>query len=276
MEAKHINVDVVISPIICEGISVPAHSCILAALCPQLSQKLAAFPVAPSNQCHMLYLQAVKGQTLRNLITLLYFGEVEVKGSIEENDLLSVTQQVGITLLVKGQKKGAKKEGESENKKCRSFEQGAEKSDSEKNKSRKLQDVLVQTETLGERSTGSQTEERCCVSTGTQTVEGLQSPAQPPQNIPLDEQFHLHPLTPNGVPSDGESASDSFHLHPHVPTGTRSTDNTINNNVTDETHSVEQPSHFNRHGKPDKGSPKAKVLKSLVKMKNKTPASMKV
>ncbi|XP_051239876.1 uncharacterized protein LOC127354188 isoform X2 [Dicentrarchus labrax] len=86
-----------------EGISVPTHSCILAALSPYLSQKLSASPPPPYGQMRQLQLQAVKAQTLLKLVGLLYSGEVEVKGSIEQNDVLSAARQFGITDLVEGQ-----------------------------------------------------------------------------------------------------------------------------------------------------------------------------
>ncbi|XP_035515443.1 uncharacterized protein LOC118326536 [Morone saxatilis] len=86
-----------------EGISVPTHSCILAALSPYLSQKLSASPPPPSGQKRQLQLQAVKAQTLLKLVGLLYSGEVEVKGSIEQNDVLSAARQFGITALVERQ-----------------------------------------------------------------------------------------------------------------------------------------------------------------------------
>ncbi|KAK5899958.1 hypothetical protein CesoFtcFv8_009376 [Champsocephalus esox] len=85
-----------------EGISVPTHSCILAALSPYLSEKLSASMSPPRGQKRQLRLQALKGQTLLKLVSLLYSGELEVKGGVEQEDVLSVARTFGITDLVQG------------------------------------------------------------------------------------------------------------------------------------------------------------------------------
>ncbi|XP_029295909.1 BTB/POZ domain-containing protein 18-like isoform X3 [Cottoperca gobio] len=145
-----------------EGISVPTHSCILAALSPYLSQKLSASPSPPSGQKRQLQLQAVKSQTLLKLVSLLYTGELEVKGSVEQDDVLSAARQFGIRHLVKGQENG-QGEGEHQESSCREKEEGKE--------SRKMQDVQVQAEMAGKRDPDSPVERRSCESTSTQTVK---------------------------------------------------------------------------------------------------------
>lgn len=210
---------------ICEGISVPTHSCILAALSPYLSEKLSASPSPPSGQKRQLQLQAVGAQTLLKLVGLLYSGELEVKGGAEQNDVLSAARQFGITDLVEGQKDVGVKEGEPREKshgRCR-----------ERNESRKMQDAQIQAEMAGRRSlvsTGTQTvnagEKTDGISftgqTNTPTQEPASSVAQcldfsisfQPQDISLDEHLcstsysPLIPSMPCGAPSDGESALD--------------------------------------------------------------------
>ncbi|XP_045904502.1 uncharacterized protein LOC123970491 [Micropterus dolomieu] len=216
-----------------EGISVPTHSCILAALSPYLSQKLSASPSPPSGQKRRVQLQAVKAQTLLKLVGLLYSGELEVKGSVEQNDVLSAARHFGITDLLEGQKDGGMKE--------RDLQIKCFGSSRERNESRIMQDAQVQAEMTGRRATDAPIEKRTCVSTGTQTVkagektvgfthcdqtkpptsEPATSVAQsldcfislPPQNITPEKHlcstsFPPIPSMPSGAPSDGESTLD--------------------------------------------------------------------
>ncbi|XP_015827476.3 uncharacterized protein [Nothobranchius furzeri] len=89
-----------------EGISVPTHSCVLAALSPHLSQKLSASPSPPRGQKRCLQLQTVTAQTLLKLVGLLYSGELEVRGIKEQNEVLAAAHQFGIGDLVLGCKNG--------------------------------------------------------------------------------------------------------------------------------------------------------------------------
>ncbi|XP_041639967.1 BTB/POZ domain-containing protein 18-like isoform X2 [Cheilinus undulatus] len=152
-----------------EGISVPAHSCILAALSPYLSRKLSASASPPSGQKHQLQLQALKAQTLLKLVGLLYSGELEVERSEEKNDILSAACQFGITNLVGDQKDTEAMEKEPQDEGlhcCRDIEEGG----CERNKIRKMQDAQVQSDISMGRTEETLTEERSCVSVGTQTV----------------------------------------------------------------------------------------------------------
>ncbi|XP_037619344.1 uncharacterized protein LOC119484555 [Sebastes umbrosus] len=199
-----------------EGISVPTHSCILAALSPYLSQKLSATPSPPLGQKRELQLQAVKAQTLLKLVSLLYSGELEVKGSVEQNDVLSAARQFGITDLVEGQTNGGGKEGEPQKKNC--FGSCREKAEASRERSESR--VQVQAEMAGRRDTDSPVEKRSCVSTGP-TPEPASSVAQSldfsiflqSQNITFDKHFSSTPCphvsnVHRGARSDGESALD--------------------------------------------------------------------
>ncbi|XP_047434714.1 uncharacterized protein LOC125004267 isoform X2 [Mugil cephalus] len=86
-----------------EGISVPTHSCVLAALSPYLSQKLSVSPSPPCGHKRQLQLRTVNAQTLLKLVGLLYSGELVVKGSNEQVEVLAAAHQFGITDLVEGQ-----------------------------------------------------------------------------------------------------------------------------------------------------------------------------
>ncbi|XP_060903352.1 uncharacterized protein ctnnd1 isoform X1 [Labrus mixtus] len=147
-----------------EGISIPAHSCILAALSPYLSRKLSA-STSLSGEKHQLQLQALKAQTLLKLVGLLYSGELEVKGSVEKNDVLSAARQLGITDLVEGQNWQMKeREPQKKGSLC-------SRDKEERTESLKMQDAQqVQLDFAVARTADSPPEERSCVSIGTQTI----------------------------------------------------------------------------------------------------------
>lgn len=234
--------------IISKGISVPAHSCVLAALSPYLSEKLSASPPPPSGQKRQLQLRTVKAQTLLKLVGLLYSGELEVKGSVEQNDVLSAARQFGIADLVERQKDLGTNEGEKQRKSCASC--------IERNESRKIQDTRVQAEMAGSRAA----EKRSCVSTNTRTVkvgekkvgslslthsgqtktpvqEPASSSAQPlnssimlqPQNTTLHKHIHTTCFPPvhnmhRWAPSDGDSTLSSDSLPKPTSTSALSSD----------------------------------------------------
>ncbi|XP_071361229.1 uncharacterized protein [Trachinotus anak] len=241
-----------------EGISVPTHRCVLAALSPYLSQKLSASPSPPSGQKYQLQLQTVKAQTLLKLVGLLYSGELEVKGGTEQNDVLAVARQFGIANLVEGQEDGGMKEAELQERSRRSCrENGFHAEESRgRNESRKMQDAQVQAEVAGRMDTASPAEKRSCISTGTQTVKAgvksvgssvsLSSQATPPapesapsvaqsldftamlqpQSIALDKQCcstfcPVIPTMPTGASSNGESMLNQSSGSLKNPTSTR-------------------------------------------------------
>ncbi|KAM7393676.1 hypothetical protein PAMP_020531 [Pampus punctatissimus] len=197
-----------------EGISVPTHSCVLAALSPYLSRKLSAIPSPPSGQKRRLQLQAVKPQTLLKLVGLLYSGELEVKGSIEQNDVLAAAHQFGMVDLVEGQKEDKTektKEVELQERwqslgRCSKYCFDTE----ERDESRKMQDAQVQAQMAGRRDTYSPVEKRNCVSTGTQTVKAGEKPVG--TSLTLCDQ--TKPPTPEPAPSDVQSSDLSLLLKP--------------------------------------------------------------
>ncbi|XP_023124449.2 uncharacterized protein LOC111567508 [Amphiprion ocellaris] len=151
-----------------DGISIPTHSCVLAALSPFLSQKLSASPPPLSGQKRELQLKAVKAQTLLKLVGLMYSGELEVKGNVEQDDLLAAARQFGIPDLVEIQKDVGMNQGELLEKRqrlgsCR--ESGVHTEVGRRRLgSRKMRNAQVQTELSIRR-------DKSCVSTGTQTVK---------------------------------------------------------------------------------------------------------
>ncbi|CAB1326958.1 unnamed protein product, partial [Coregonus sp. 'balchen'] len=96
-----------------DGLSVPAHSCILAALSPYLSKALStqSSPL-PAGQRWPLKLQAVKAQTLLKLVDLLYSGELEGEGTMEQEEVMAAACKLGIGRLVEGWKDRGREGGE--------------------------------------------------------------------------------------------------------------------------------------------------------------------
>lgn len=173
----------------------PTHSCVLAALSPYLSEKLSASPSPPSGQRHQLQLHTLKAQTLLKLVGLLYSGELEVKESVEQNDVLAAAHRFGIANLVEGQIDGGMSQ-----RSCGENGFGARGSGG-RDVRRKMKDAQVQAEVA---------EKRSCVSTGTQTVTAdasvpLPSQATPPtpESTPSGAQTSMH----SGAPSEGEPTS---------------------------------------------------------------------
>ncbi|RVE75834.1 hypothetical protein OJAV_G00002860 [Oryzias javanicus] len=181
-----------------EGISVPTHSCILAALSPYFSQRLSSSS-PPSGQKHLLKLHTVTAHILLKLVRLMYSGELEVKGNEEKSELLEAASQFGFSNLVEGCKDGVRWQSPpSYREACRSLT---------------TQDAQVQVK-MAVNSCNSPAK-KTCVSVGTQTVvlfdkETSQLPfvvgfsaLSQCENIPVDKLMCLTPCPT--ITSDGES-----------------------------------------------------------------------
>ncbi|KAL0974189.1 hypothetical protein UPYG_G00216910 [Umbra pygmaea] len=83
-----------------DGVSVPAHSCILAALSPQLSCALSALPSPPSGQQHLLEFRTFRACSLLRLVGLLYSGEMVGEGEMERQEMVTAAARLGIQGLV--------------------------------------------------------------------------------------------------------------------------------------------------------------------------------
>ncbi|XP_023648990.2 BTB/POZ domain-containing protein 18 isoform X3 [Paramormyrops kingsleyae] len=91
-----------------DGISVPAHSCVLSAISPQFSRTFSAAPPLPLGQSHLLQFQAVRAHTLLKLVGFLYSGELEGSGERERKELITAAWKLGI----EGLEEVGRKEGE--------------------------------------------------------------------------------------------------------------------------------------------------------------------
>ncbi|KAI9538865.1 hypothetical protein NQZ68_008942 [Dissostichus eleginoides] len=78
-----------------EGVSVPAHSCVLSALSPHFSSTLSSVP-----QSHLLEFRALGACTLLHMVRLLYCGEMAGEGEKEKQEAISAAAKLGIHGLV--------------------------------------------------------------------------------------------------------------------------------------------------------------------------------
>lgn len=107
----------------------------------------------------------MKAQTLLKLVGLLYSGELEVNGGMEQNDVRDLAHMFGIRDLVEGQKNRRLREGRLAQKIL-----SCGKGIGLRTEGRKMHDAQAQVEMAGPRETGSSLGNRRFVSTGTQTV----------------------------------------------------------------------------------------------------------
>ncbi|CAL8356787.1 unnamed protein product [Boreogadus saida] len=85
-----------------EGVSIPAHGCLLAALSPYLSRKLSASPHPPAGQQRKVKLQTVNAETLLKLVGLLYSGQLELNESTDQDDVLAAANNLVFDRLLEG------------------------------------------------------------------------------------------------------------------------------------------------------------------------------
>ncbi|XP_019739450.1 uncharacterized protein LOC109524211 [Hippocampus comes] len=83
-----------------EGVSVPAHSCVLSAISPQLSTALSSSPVPPAGREHLLKFGTVGARALLHVVRLLYSGEMAGEGESEKHEAVSAAAKLGILGLV--------------------------------------------------------------------------------------------------------------------------------------------------------------------------------
>ncbi|XP_044061778.1 uncharacterized protein LOC122880569 [Siniperca chuatsi] len=98
-----------------EGVSVPAHSCILSAISPHISSALSSTPPPPAGQSRLLEFRALGACTLLHLVRLLYSGEMAGEGEKEKQKAISAAAKLGIHGLVevtKRDRKSGNEEGE--------------------------------------------------------------------------------------------------------------------------------------------------------------------
>ncbi|KAF3838444.1 hypothetical protein F7725_010212 [Dissostichus mawsoni] len=83
-----------------EGVSVPAHSCVLSALSPHFSSTLSSAPQPPAGQSRLLEFRALGACTLLHMVRLLYCGEMAGEGEKEKQEAISAAAKLGIHGLV--------------------------------------------------------------------------------------------------------------------------------------------------------------------------------
>ncbi|KAM7417628.1 hypothetical protein PAMA_017321 [Pampus argenteus] len=100
-----------------QDVSVPAHSCILAAISPHFSAALSSTSALPAGQSRLLEFQTLGTCTLLHMVRLLYSGEMAGEGEEEKQEAISAAAKLGIHGLVEvteRDRKSRKWDGESQ------------------------------------------------------------------------------------------------------------------------------------------------------------------
>ncbi|XP_051276904.1 uncharacterized protein LOC127375108 [Dicentrarchus labrax] len=97
-----------------EGVSVPAHSCILSAISPDISSALSSTPPPPAGQSRLLEFRALGARTLLRMVRLLYSGEMAGEGEEEKQEAISAAARLGIHGLVEVTRRDSKRRHEEE------------------------------------------------------------------------------------------------------------------------------------------------------------------
>ncbi|XP_061644679.1 uncharacterized protein LOC133485264 isoform X1 [Phyllopteryx taeniolatus] len=83
-----------------EGVTVPAHSCVLSAISPQLSTALSSSSVPPAGQKQLVEFGTMGASSLLHVVRLLYSGEMAGEGESEKQEAVSAATKLGIVGLV--------------------------------------------------------------------------------------------------------------------------------------------------------------------------------
>ncbi|XP_047441171.1 uncharacterized protein LOC125008133 [Mugil cephalus] len=83
-----------------EGVSVPAHSCVLSAMSPDISSALSSTSASCAGQRHLLEFHSLGASTLLHLVRLLYSGEMAGETEREKQEAVSAAAKLGIYGLV--------------------------------------------------------------------------------------------------------------------------------------------------------------------------------
>ncbi|KAG5286503.1 hypothetical protein AALO_G00015540 [Alosa alosa] len=83
-----------------EGMSVPVHSCILAAFSPFLYRELSTSPSYPVGQRRLIRVPAIGAQALLKLISYLYSGEMRGLGPREHEEVKAAFIRLGMSHLI--------------------------------------------------------------------------------------------------------------------------------------------------------------------------------
>lgn len=210
----------------------PAHSCVLSALSPQLSCALSSTPPPPSGQSRLLDFQAIKACALLRLVGLLYSGEMMGEGEVERQEAISAAARLGIHDLVEVGKRDGKEGREEEEtlqrevgvqmepSQLRREQRGAREGEWRREERDGSTLLWKETQLNGERDTGTQTGEfetntahppHPLVSFQTVDISAIQNSGATVSSGNTDPQFlpHHMPYVPLSLlyPPDGSQAS---------------------------------------------------------------------
>ncbi|KAB5581476.1 hypothetical protein PHYPO_G00176190 [Pangasianodon hypophthalmus] len=88
-----------------EGVSIPAHSCVLSALSPVFCRAFANAPSLPVGQSRLVQLEAVGAHALLKLVGFMYSGEIEGESLDEQQEVINIAYKLGFRNFMVGKQK---------------------------------------------------------------------------------------------------------------------------------------------------------------------------
>ncbi|XP_047668577.1 uncharacterized protein LOC113642371 isoform X2 [Tachysurus fulvidraco] len=88
-----------------EGVSIPAHSCMLSALSPVFYRAFANVPLLPVGQSRLVELEAIRAHALIKLVGFMYSGEMEGESLDEQQEVIDVACRLGFGNIMEGKEK---------------------------------------------------------------------------------------------------------------------------------------------------------------------------
>ncbi|XP_029915076.1 uncharacterized protein LOC115364651 [Myripristis murdjan] len=174
----------------------------------------------PAGQQRRLQLKAVNAQTLLKLVGLLYSGKLEVKGSLEQRDVLAAAHLLGIRdLAEEWRERWTERDVDQPQQRCsRCRERDMSTEEQRARDKSRRRDAQVQAGMVGKRDTETQVEMRGCASMWTQTVEvansftlpfGIEPPTPKPVSTVAQRHDNIHITSPQHSPDCVTSLASS-------------------------------------------------------------------
>ncbi|GAA6096421.1 uncharacterized protein LOC113642371 isoform X2 [Tachysurus ichikawai] len=88
-----------------EGVSIPAHSCVLSALSPVFYRAFANVPLLPVGQSRLVELEAIRAHALIKLVGFMYSGEMEGESLDEQQEVIDIACRLGFGNIMEGNEK---------------------------------------------------------------------------------------------------------------------------------------------------------------------------
>ncbi|KAK3573309.1 hypothetical protein QTP86_022697 [Hemibagrus guttatus] len=88
-----------------EGVSIPAHSCVLSALSPVFYRAFANAPSLPVGQSRLVQLEAIGAHALMKLVGFMYSGVMEGESLDEQQEVIDIACRLGFSNFMEGKQK---------------------------------------------------------------------------------------------------------------------------------------------------------------------------